>query len=170
MKKVRRDKNQALNQNDLLMIGRIILGWSLIYKLITRMTPEQYGAKAFLRGTNSKRRLSTIRLMFDTIRERSDPLTTPKEFNERLARDMLYESVNDLRDMTVKSEERVEITRYLDSPDMNFVLDTLEDGDIFDNVRGNWNCVKGQVDRIPRLTPMQIELGEDHQRIKSHKL
>jgi len=61
MKKVRRDKNQALNQNDLLMIGRIILGWSLIYKLITRMTPEQYGAKAFLRGTNSKRRLSTIR-------------------------------------------------------------------------------------------------------------
>jgi hypothetical protein len=38
-----------------------------------------------LKGTKSKRKLATIRLMFDAIREGSDSLATPKEFNQKLA-------------------------------------------------------------------------------------
>lgn len=87
MKKVDNDK-ESLNQEDLELVARITLGWLLFYNLISKMTPEQYADKVLLKGTKSKRRLATIRLMFDTIREGSNPLFTPKEFNEKLARNV----------------------------------------------------------------------------------
>jgi hypothetical protein len=146
MKKVDKDK-ETLSQEDYQMVGRIILGWSLVYRLITKMTPEQYADK-LLKGTKSKRKLATVRLMFDAIREEADPLVTPQEFNEKLTKEMLDKSVNDLRDLTVLSEEGVQLSQYLSSPDINFVLDTLEDIGILDNIIGK-EAIKHELNRMP---------------------
>ncbi len=67
--------------------------------------------------------------MFDAIRETSDPLVTPKELNEKLAREMLDKSVNDLRDLTIDAEEGVQLRQYLTPSEINFVLKTLKDAD-----------------------------------------
>ena len=122
-----------LNQEDYQLVARVILGWSLVYNLIDKMTPERYADK-LLKGTKSKRKLATVRLMFDAIKETSDPLVTPKEFNEKLAREMLDKSVNDLSDLTIEAEEGVQLKQYLTSPEINFVLETLKDADILDNI------------------------------------
>ena len=146
MKKVEKDK-EALSQEDYQMVARIILGWSLVYNLIKKMTPEQY-ADRLLRGTKSKKELATIRLMFDAIRETSDPLVTPKELNEKLAREMLDKSVNDLRDLTIDAEEGVQLSQYLTPPEINFVLEMLKDADILDNIRGK-EPIKHELNRMP---------------------
>jgi hypothetical protein len=146
MKKVEKE-NETLSQEDYQMVARIILGWSLVYNLITKMTPEQYADK-LLRGTKSKRKLATIRLMFDAIRETSDPLATPKELNEKLTREMLDKSVNDLRDLTIEAEEGVQLRQYLTSPEINFVVETLKDADILDNIRGK-EPIKHELNRMP---------------------
>jgi hypothetical protein len=137
---------ETLSQEDLELIGRIILGWSLIYKLITRMTPEQYADK-LLKGTKSKRKLATVRLMFDAIREGSDSLATPKEFNQKLATEMMETSLDDSNDLTA-AEQPSELSQYLTSPDINFVLETLKDADILDNIVGK-EAIKHQLDRMP---------------------
>ena len=148
MKKVEEDK-ETLNQEDYQMVARITLGWSLVYNLITKMTSEQYADKIFLKGTKSKRRLATVRLMFDTIRDGSDPLVTPREFNEKLAREMMDKSLNDLRDLTaVQAEEGSELSQYLTSPEINFVLETLEDANILDNIIGK-EAIKHELNRMP---------------------
>ncbi len=53
MKKVEKDK-EALSQEDYQIVARIILGWSLVYNLIKKVTPEQY-ADRLLRGSQRKR-------------------------------------------------------------------------------------------------------------------
>jgi hypothetical protein len=45
--------------------------------------------------------------MFDTIREGSEPLVTPKEFNEKLAREMMDKRLTDLRDLTTQAKEGI---------------------------------------------------------------
>jgi hypothetical protein len=146
MKKVEMDK-ETLSQEDLELIGRIILGWSLIYKLITRMTPERYADK-LLKGTKSKRKLATIRLMFDTIREGSDSLATPKEFNQKLATEMMETSLDDLNDLAVQAEQPSELCQYLTSPDINFVLETFKDADILDSIAGK-EAIKHELEKMP---------------------
>ena len=137
-----------LNQEDLGLIARITLGWSIVYNLIIKMTPEQYADKIFLNGTKSKRKLATVHLMFDAIREGSDPLVTPKEFNEKLAREMSDKSVNDLSDLTIEAGGGVRLSQYLTPPEINFVLETLMDIGILDNIIGK-EAIKHELNRMP---------------------
>ena len=132
------------------MVARIILGSSVVYKLITRMTPEQHADK-LLKETKSKRKLGTIRLMFDAIRETSDSLATPKEFNKKLATEMMETSLDDLRDLTLQAEEGIELSQYLTSPDINSVLETLEDAGILDNIIGK-EAIKHELNRMPGIS------------------
>jgi hypothetical protein len=86
--------------------------------------------------------------MFDTIREGSEPLVTPKEFNEKLAREMMDKSLTDLRDLITQAKEGSELSQYLTSSEVNFVLETLEDADILNNIIGK-EAIKHELNRMP---------------------
>ena len=85
--------------------------------------------------------------MFDSIREESNTLLTPEEYNDKLTREMLNQSVNDLEDITVAPEERGNV-KILSPSNMNFVLKTLVDIGLLESITGR-NAIKHNLHRYP---------------------
>ena len=100
-----------------------------------------------LKAAGSQRRIAEIRLMFDSIREESNTLLSPEEYNDKLTREILDKSVNDLEDITVAPEDRDNI-KILSPSNMNFVLETLVDIGLLESITGR-NAIKRNLHRYP---------------------
>ena len=140
---LRADK-KSLSSEDQELVAIIILGWSLIYNLLKKIRPEMY-ARKLLKAAGSQRRIAEIRLMFDSIREESNTLLSPEEYNDKLTREILDKSVNDLEDITVAPEDRDNM-KILSPSNMNFVLETLVDIGLLESITGR-NAIKRDLHR-----------------------
>jgi hypothetical protein len=90
------DDNEELSQEDYQLISTIILGWFFLWNMLMKLTPEDYAEKVFLKIGKSKKKPGTIRLIFDSIRKKSNSMKSPYEFNQMLAREMLDKSMEDV--------------------------------------------------------------------------
>ena len=144
MKKVSSPEKKSLSPEEQELVAIIILGWSLIYNLLKKIRPEMYAQK-LLKAVGSQRRIAETRLMFDSIREESNTLLSPEEYNDKLTREMLDQSVNDLEDITVAPEERGNV-KILSPSNMNFVLKTLVDIGLLESITGR-NAIKRNLHR-----------------------
>ena len=104
-------------------------------------------ARKLLKAAGSQRRIAEIRLMFDSIREESNTLLSPEEYNDKLTREILDKSVNDLEDITVAPEDRDNM-KILSPSNMNFVLETLVDIGLLESITGR-NAIKRELHRYP---------------------
>ena len=144
MKKVSGANKKSLSSEDQELVAIIILGWSLIYNLLKKIRPEMHAQK-LLKAVGSQRRIAEIRLMFDSIREESNTLLSPEEYNDKLTREILDKSVNDLEDITVAPEDRDNM-KILSPSNMNFVLETLVDIGLLESITGR-DAIRREIHR-----------------------
>jgi hypothetical protein len=138
--------DKSLSPEDDGLVATIMLGWCLIYNLVKKTRPEMYAQK-LLKATSSQRRPAETRLMFDLVREESNTLLSPVEYNDKLARELLDQSVNDLEDIGIASEDGDNM-RILSPTNMNFVLETLVDLGVLDSITGR-NAIKRELHSRP---------------------
>ena len=138
------DKSQSPEDDGL--VTTIMLGWCIIYNLLKKTRPEIYAQK-LLKATASQRKMAETRLMFDSIIEESNTLLSPEEYNDKLARELLDQSVNDLEDIAIAPEDGDNM-RVLSPTNMNFVLETLVDLGVLEPITGR-NAIKRELHRYP---------------------
>jgi hypothetical protein len=142
-KKVREVSTQILTESDLHWIGLIILGWSLIYNLIRKLTIEEHSEKVFLKQINSKVKHSRIRLLFDAIRRKDRFVLSSEQFNENLAKEMVERSYDE-----IQSDSQLFPARYLHPTRMTEILTHLTEIGVFSNLRGK-KAIKHELDLKP---------------------
>jgi hypothetical protein len=115
--------NEELSEEDHQTIATIVLGLVFFWNMLMKMTPEECAEKVFLKIGKSKKKPSIIRLLFDLIREKANAIRSPDEFNQKLAREMLVQSLEDVaKDSTLESRSKEQFRRYLDRRRMFEVL------------------------------------------------
>ena len=140
-KKVPEVNTQTLTESDLHQIGLVILGWSLIYNLIRKLTIEEYSEKVLLKQTKSRVKYSRIRLLFDAIRTKGKFVLSSKQFNENLAKEMLERSDDEIQSQLFPA-------KYLHSTRMTEILTHLTEIGVFSNLRGK-KAIKHELDLKP---------------------
>ena len=80
---------EVLTEEDYRTITTIVRRMFFLTNALMKMKPEDYANKVFLKIGKSKKKPSTIRLLFDLIGEESNPIKSPDEFNKALASKML---------------------------------------------------------------------------------
>jgi hypothetical protein len=125
VEKKKTEDNEVLSNEDCQMITTIVLGWFLLWNLLMKLTPEEYAEKVFLKIGKSKKKPATIRLLFNLLREKSNSIKSPDEFNQVLTGEMLDQSVEaivmDKRSQHINHDH---LKPYLDSRRISEILNT----------------------------------------------
>ena len=141
--------NKELTEEDHQTIATIVLGWVFFWNMLKKVTPEEYAEKVFLKIGKSKNKPSIIRLLFDLIRESSNPIRSPDEFNQKLARDMLVQSLENVaKDNTLESRSQEQFRRYLDRRRMFEVLLCLRDRGVLKHLKHK-GAIRKEMHRLP---------------------
>lgn len=143
------DKQKALTQDDYHLIRTIVLGWFFLHNVLMKLSPEDFAEKVFLKVTSSEKRPATIRLLFDLIREKSNPIVSPQEFNKKLAKETLDKSAQDMtKDIMMPFGDRRYDKQYLHAPRMSEILQYLKDRGLLEHIEGK-KAIKKEIHRLP---------------------
>lgn len=141
--------NEELSEEDYQMITTIVLGWFFLWNVLMKLTPEDYAEKVFLKIGKSKKKPSIIRLLFDIIREKSNLIRSPNEFNQILARKMLDQSEETLvNDTRLKQGNQKHLQHYLDPRRMSEILRHLRDRRVLRHIEGK-QAIRKEMHRLP---------------------
>ena len=147
-KKTAKD-NEGLTEEDYQTITTIVLGWFFLRNVIMKQTPEDFAEKVFLKIGKSMKKPSIIRLLFDVIREKSNSIKSPDEFNQTLVREMLDQSVDALKnDMRFEQGNHKHLQHYLDSRRMSEVLRFLRDKAVLRHLESKQD-IRKEMRRLP---------------------
>lgn len=134
--------DEELREEDYRAIATIVRRTFSLRNAVVKTKPEDYADKVFLKIGKSKKKPSTIRLLFDLIMEESNPVKSPDEFNQALARKMLA------KDSTLESENQEQFQRYLDRNRMSEVLRPLRDKGLLKHIEGK-QAIRNEMHRHP---------------------
>jgi hypothetical protein len=136
-------KYDELSEGDHKDIATIILGWVFFQNMLMKLTPEDYAERVFLKIGKSKNKPAIIRLLFDIVREKSNSVKSPDEFNQTLAREMLDQSMESLiNDTRFEQGNQKHSQHYLDSRRMSEVLRFLRDRRVLRHIEGKQDIRK----------------------------
>jgi hypothetical protein len=117
--------------------------------MLMKMKPEDYAEKVFLKIGKSKKKPATIRLLFDLIRETSNSVKSPDEFNQALTREMLDQSIEAVEmDNWSHLNNQEHLLRYIDRRRMSEVLQYLTDRRVLRHIRGK-QAIRKEMHRLP---------------------
>jgi hypothetical protein len=129
--------DEELSEEDHQTIATIVQGWIFYRNMLMKITPEDYAERVFLKIGKSKKKPATIRTLFDLIRETSNSVKSPGEFNQALAREILDQSM-----------ETVETDKGLDRRRMSEILQRLTDRHVLRHIRGK-QAIRKEMHRLP---------------------
>jgi hypothetical protein len=141
--------DEKISEEDHQTISTIVLGWIFYWNMLMKITPEDYAERVFLKIGKSKKKPGTIRTLFDLIRETSNSVKSPDEFNQALAREILDQSMK-----TVSMDEgshlgnQEHLRRYLDRRRMSEILQFLTDRRVLRHIRGK-QAIRKEMHRLP---------------------
>lgn len=141
--------DEELTEEDYLIITTIVRRMLLLRNALMKRKPEDYAEKVFLKIGKSKMKPSIIRLLFDLMTEESNPIKSPDEFNQALAREILGRSVEDgAKDSTLVSGNHEHLQRYLHRPRMSEALRLLRDRGVLKHIEGK-QAIRKEMHRPP---------------------
>ena len=140
---------EELTEEDYRAITTIVRRIFFLRNALMKMKPEHYADKVFLKIGKSKKKPSTIRLIFDLIMEESNPIKSPDEFNQALASKMLDQRLEDAtKDSFLQSGNQEHFLRYLDRNRMSEVLQSLRDRALLKHIEGK-QAIRKEMHRPP---------------------
>jgi hypothetical protein len=141
--------DEELSEEDHQTIATIVLGWIFFSNMLMKMKPEDYAERVFLKIGKSRKKPATIRLLFDLIRETSNSVKSPDEFNQALTREMLDQSIEAVEmDNGSHLSYQEHLRRYLDRRRMSEILQYLRDRRVLRHLRGK-QAIQKEMHRLP---------------------
>jgi hypothetical protein len=138
-----------LTKEEYRAITTIVLRMFFLKNALMKMKPEDYADKVFLKIGKSKKKPSTIRLLFDLIGEESNLMKSPDEFSQALTNKMMGQRVEDAKkDCSLESENQEHFGRYLERNRMSEVLRLLRDKDVLKHIEGK-QAIRKEMHRPP---------------------
>jgi hypothetical protein len=116
-----------LSKTDRRWLGRILSGWLVLYRLITKCRPKKYAHKVLVKTSRSEKRLAFTRLLYGALgQDLGASPTTPGKLNKMLAMWMGSGVAADLNfDMSTTLAAPLQFKRYITPTDMTWVLKRL---------------------------------------------
>jgi hypothetical protein len=116
-----------LSKTDRRWLGRILSGWLVLYRLITKCRPKKYAHEVLVKTSRSEKRLAFTRLLYGALgQDLGASPTTPGKLNKMLATWMGGGVVADLNsDMSTTLAAPLQFKRYITPSDMTWVLKKL---------------------------------------------